>query len=266
MKGHLHITCTTEGTGISHLSHQSFCAPLHLSKPHVDADALVVNVVNPTAGLFDGDEVTVRATVESGARLVLTTPSSSRIYQSRSGRAAIVRQEIQIETGGFVEILPEPLIPQAGSIYHQTTTLQAAMGAELLFFEWLTPGRVASGEVFRFTRLNWETTVVYDQQCIARERYRIDPSQPETLTALTAKFPQAHYLGCFFLTDNPFPQAVIEALNNDTTYLGWSALPAGGHTIKALCADSLSARKLLGALREILYAALAKPMPTLGRF
>ena len=266
MKGHLRITCTTEGTGLSHLSHQSFCAPFHLSKPHEDAGALVVNVVNPTAGLFDGDEVELEAKAEHASRLVLTTPSASRIYHSRSGNPAIVRQRVDVAAGCSVEFLPEPIIPQSGSMYHQSTELNVAAGGELIFFEWLAPGRVASGEVFKYRELNWQTDVRSGETLIARERYRLDPSQPESLAALTTKFPQAHYLGCFFIAETTFPRDAIEALNNETTYLGWSPLPKAGHVIKALCADSLSTRALLGQLRTILYWALARPMPALGRF
>jgi urease accessory protein len=263
------------------LSRQSFCAPFHLSKPHVDADCLVVNIVNPTAGLFDGDEVELAAHVESDAKLILTTPSASRIYHSRSGKPAIVRQRVSVENGGFVEFIPEPIIPQAGAIYHQQTTLEAATGAEMIFFEWLTPGRVASGEVFAYRQLNWETEVRWNGNLVAKERYRLNPTEPETLAALTTKFPQAHYLGCFFLTDlkeparaemhlprqpGYFPVAEIEALENASIYLGWSALTNGGYVIKALCADSLSTRKLLGNLRRVLYTAFGKTMPSLGRF
>ena len=75
MKGHLHLTCACDGAGRSALREQSFRAPFHLSKPHEDAGALVVNVVNPTAGIFDGDELELQATVEAGARLVLTAPA-----------------------------------------------------------------------------------------------------------------------------------------------------------------------------------------------
>ena len=88
LKGHLHITCACDELGRNFISKQSFCAPMHLSKPHEDAGALVVNLVNPTAGLFDGDEVEIIARVNPGARLVLTTPSANRIYKSRSGSAA----------------------------------------------------------------------------------------------------------------------------------------------------------------------------------
>ena len=266
LKGHLHLTCACDGSGRSALREQSFRAPFHLSKPHEDAGALVVNVVNPTAGIFEGDELELLANTEAGARLVLTTPSANRIYQSRTGKPAVVRQTVRAAAGSFVEFLPEPLIPHAGSVYEQHTELWAETGAEMLFFEWLSPGRVAGGEVFQYRRLDWRTDVRVSGRLVARERYRLDPARPATLTSLTARFPQAHYLGCFWVTDRPFPVAAVESLGSDGIYLGWSALSHGGWTIKALCTDALTTRKLLSRLREIIYHAIDRAPPRLGRF
>ena len=266
MKGHLHLTCGCDCAGRSALREQSFRAPFHLSKPHEDAGALVVNVVNPTAGIFDGDELELEAKAEPGARLVLTSPSANRIYQSRTGRAAVVRQTVMAAAGSFVEFLPEPLIPHAGSVYEQHTELVAAAGAEMLFFEWLSPGRVAGGEVFQYARLHWRTDVRVGERLVARERYTLEPSRPETLTAITQRFPHANYLGCFWITDQAFPVDAVEALGGEGIYLGWSALANGGWTIKALTADALTTRKLLSRLREVLYAAMHRLPPRLGRF
>lgn len=247
------------------LKEQSFSAPFHLSKPHLDAEALVVNVVNPTAGLFDGDEVELDARVEAGTSLVLTTPSASRAYKSRSGKPALVTQRVQVESGAFAEFVPEPLIPHAGSIYHQSTELRVKPGGGLMFFEWLAPGRVASGESFLFEQLDWKTDVWLGAQLVARERYHLKANDV-SLTPLQTVFPVSHYLGCFIIGDFIFPVEEVETLTSDSVYLGWSPLTLGGWSIKALCADSLSVRQTLGQLRKILYQAMQRAVPSLGRY
>ncbi len=265
MKGHLHLTCSLGTNGESYLREQSFRAPLHLSKPHHDAGALVVNIVNPTAGIFDDDEIDLKVTVEADASLVLTTPSSGRVYRSRNGADARVKQELRVETGAFLEFYPEPFIPHAGARYHQRNTIRVAEGGSLIFFEWLSPGRVASGEAFLYDELCWDTDVIFGSKVVARERYTLNPKD-ESLSGLNATFENAHYLGCFVLGAFPFPHAEIEALGNDSVYLGAGPLIAGGWTIKAICRDSLHARRTLSALRGILYAAMKKEAPSLGRF
>jgi urease accessory protein len=266
MKGHLHLTASPDDSGRTYISSQSFRAPLHLSKPHTDEGALIVNVVNPTAGLFDGDEVDIQVTVESGARLVLTTPSAGRVYRARQDRPAKVCQEIHVAAGGFVEFFPELFIPQAGARYHQETRLHVAEGGQMLYCEWLAPGRVARGEIFAYEELLWDTDVRHGGTLTVRERYRLTPGDA-SLTALTSVFPASHYLG-FFVTGWPaWPSGALDILtNSDSVYAGHGPLTGGGGVVKALCADNLSARRTFGRVRELFYQALGRPVPALRRF
>ena len=55
MKGHLELVCGLGATGRSQLGHQSFSAPMHISKPHLDGVTMLVNVVFPWAGFFEWD-------------------------------------------------------------------------------------------------------------------------------------------------------------------------------------------------------------------
>jgi urease accessory protein len=250
---------------VNYVRKQSFRAPLHLSKPHEDEGALVVNMVTPTAGVFDDDEIDIRIDVEDEARLVLTAPSSSRVYRSRKGSHATVQQTFAVGAGGFMEFYPEPFIPHSGARYHQKNTLRVAENGALLFFEWLTPGRVASGEAFEYEELKWDTDLWHGDTLIARERYTLTP-RDTSLASLHMAYKHAHYLGCFVVGDLPFPQDAIEALGGEHVYLGCGRLSQGGWTIKAVCADSLSTRRTMQALRSILYDALGRKAPNLGRF
>lgn len=244
---------------------------MHLSKPHVDAGSLVTNLVNPTAGIFDNDEIDLSFTVDPGASLVLTTPSSSRVYRSRSGDTALVRQTMTVGTGAFLEFYPEPFIPHSGARYRQHNVIRVAPGGGVLFFEWLSPGRVARGEAFEFEELCWDTDLWSGDTLIARERYRLRPDD-DSLKGLRLPFDLAHYLGCFVILEDhiPFPQAEVEALGADlsSVYLGSARLTgtANAWSIKAICRDSLTTRKLLKDLRSLFYATRGKQPPTLGRY
>lgn len=265
LRGHLRVVAAADARGGTYLREQSFRAPLHLSKPHHEAGALVVNIVSPIAGLFDGDEVDLSLTVEPGARVVLTTPGACRIHRARSDRHVVVRQEITVRAGGFAEYFPELIIPQRGARYRQETTLRVEPGGCLLFFEWLAPGRVAHGEVFAYAELQWHTDLWFDHTLAVRERYRLRPDGPH-LAGLRLAHPEGHYLGCFVIGDLPFPWQEIDSLDGADSALGSGPLAVGGWTIKALCRDNLTARRTLSALRATLYRALARDAPALRRF
>jgi urease accessory protein len=265
VKGHLHLVCAArEHGGGNYLRSQSFRAPFHLSKPHEDAGALVVNMVNPTAGIFDDDEIELEATVESNANLVLTTPSSNRVYRSRNGSYATVKQILRVEANASLEYYPEPFIPHSGARFRQQNDLHVASGGVLLYFEWLSPGRVAKGESFAYEELCWDTDLWLDQKLIGRERYALSPKD-SSLASLRWHSSETHYLGCFAIGIEEFPQESIERLGGEGVYLGCGPLCAGGWTIKALCRDALSARRKMKDLRTVLYQSLGRPAPALGR-
>lgn len=266
LTGHLQLRCEARPDGTPYVRHQSFRAPVHLSKSHLDAGCLIQTIVNPTAGFFDGDLLESDIVVGEKARLVLSTPSSSRVYPTRSGKPARNLQRFEVGKDAFLEWIPEPFIPHAGASYFQKTDLHLDPEASLLFFDWIAPGRVAKGEIFSYRNLRWELDLHVGESLVARERYDLNPSD-HSLEALKAKFPAAHYISVYAAGEfsNQWPAAELDALTSDSIYLGHGPLPGNLHVIRALCRDSLSARGLLEQLRTLLYQAAGRPAPMLGR-
>ena len=266
IRGHLDIRCELRTDGVPYLSRQSFRAPIHLSKPHLEDGVLLVHLVNPTAGFFDGDRLDLRVEAGPGTRLVLSTPGASRVHRARGEGPAVCSQQLAAEAGAFIEWIPEPFIPQAGARYHQQSRIDLAEGAGLLFFEWISPGRVARGEVFEYANLRWELDLFLAGKLVARERYTLDPAG-HSLAALRERFPAGHYLTAYVagVSLETWPGEVLDSLTNERLYLGHGPVAEGLHVIRALCADSLVARRLIGELRALIYEARGEKVPRLGR-
>ncbi len=267
LRGHLDILCATDSSGKSILRHQSFRAPIHLSKPHWDQGALVLNVVNPTAGLLADDRITMRAKVEPGARLLLTSPSASRAHRMRDGHAE-VDQHFSVATAGSLESWPELFIPQAGTRYRQRSTLDVEPGGELLFFESLAPGRVAFGESFEYALLDWATQLRLGDTLIARERYRLSPGK-ESVRALRSQFEHAYYASALIVSprltaDSPCWQN-IHRMQAPGLWVGCGALEQAGWTLKVLAEGSVLLRRALAEIRAAIYQDLGREMPSLRR-
>lgn len=276
LEGGFDLRCAPDARGQSVLREQFFRAPVHLSKPHRDAGALVVNVVTPTAGLFAGDRVRLRAEVAGGARLVLTTPAATRVHAMRGAEAwAETQQEFVVRAGGSLEWWPEPLIPQGGARYRQRTTLTVETGGELLFLETVAPGRVASGEAFAFEELRWATDLRCGERLVARERFRLTPDGPG-LAGLRRRFPRGYWGSVFVVAPGLAAgeaargewEEGLRALHDEAAdaWLGVTALGApGAFVLKLVTADSLGLRRLVGALRKQVHAALDRSPPDLRR-
>jgi len=267
LQGHLNLVCGLDSLGRSSLRRQSFRAPMHISKPHLDGNTIVVNVINPTAGLLAGDVIRSDIHVEDRARLLLTSPSANRAHRMPSGLAQ-VEQYFHVTQGAWLENWPELFIPQAGTRYRQQTTLRVEPGGTAMLWELLAPGRVASGEIFAFAELEWTTKVFFGERLVAKERYRLAPGEP-SIETLRQQFPAAYYASGFIfspaLRESSGVWREIHDLHTEHTWIGCSALACGGWSLRVLAADSIRLRKTLSRIREMLYGALSEPVPALRR-
>jgi urease accessory protein len=252
--GHLELTCSRDGEGRSFLSHQSFSAPFHIGKAYWDDHSLHVQAVNPTAGFLSGDTASIDVEVEAGAALQITTPSASRIHTMNDGRATL-KQRLRVAAGGWLEFNPAPLIPQSRSRYRQRTEIDIEPGGEAFFLETLAPGRVAHGEVFQFDEVDWRCDVRIGGRLVSRERFRLRPDDA-SLWSLKHPFPAGYFAsGCLVTqrsaADAPCLEA-LRALNDETLWVGVSALVFGGWGLRLLAADSLAMQAGKQAVRAVL--------------
>jgi urease accessory protein len=262
--GHLRLRATAGSHGRTSLAAQSFRAPYHLSKPYWDADTqtLLVQVVNATAGILEGDRLESDIAVAAGAALLVTTPSASRVFRMRGGSAAC-HQKYQVAAGGWLEVLPEPLVPHRACRYRQTVRIEAEPGGRMLFADLLMPGRVAHGEAWSWDRLCLDTEVVLGGELILRERFEQDGPGLRALAELSGSGPQACFGNALLIADGDARwRPEVAALHGDGVWLGVSPLHRGGWSIKFVAADSIRLRRTLHALRRILapdYPHLACP-------
>jgi urease accessory protein len=267
LSGHLELEVSRRADGLSYVSSQRFRAPLHIGKGYQDAGVLVVNPVNPTAGMLDGDEVRIDVRVRPGARLCMAAPSATRIFRSRSGKVAGTRQRFEIGEAATFEWFPEPLIPHAGARHRQLTELHVASGASVLFAEWMTPGRVAMNEVFAFEAIDWGVDLWLEGDLTMRECYCLTPTSPG-LAALRCVFPEAQQLT--FLVTGDFarnlPANALDDLQSDHLWLGHGPMRnPDAAIIRAVASDSLTARATYQTIRSLLHEAAGFTPPTLGR-
>jgi urease accessory protein len=265
LSGNLHLVCSAHPDRGTFLSQQSFSAPMHLNKTYWNGDTLLVNVVNQTAGVFGGDCITTQVTVESSARVLLSSPSAARFHPSH-GRESRLQQTYKIHSGGSLDIFPEISIPQRDSRSFQKTDIQVESGGELLYLETLTPGRVASGEVFAFDRYAWSTDIAVGNRLVHRERASITPRDSST-AGLRALFPASYYASLILISpvaekwETDFPHAVAQLPGDIPTKMAASRLNAHGWSIRILAGDSMALRESIRRLRALIYQRLNRPLP-----
>lgn len=142
----------------------------------ISTGGALVHVHNVSGGVLGGDKLRLEVEVEPGAHAQLTSTGATRLYRSRPGvPAAQQTGTITVREGALLEYLPDPLIPFAGSYYHQHMRIELDSGAGLFWWETVTPGRVAHGEQFAYEQLILDLHISTRDQSIAIERLKLEP-------------------------------------------------------------------------------------------
>ncbi len=101
-------------------------------------------------GLVGGDEIRVRADVTTGARALLTTQASTKVYRSlRPSRQSL---QANVDADALLAVVPDPVVCFASADFTQTQRYELHADASLVMVDWITSGRHAAGERWAFSR------------------------------------------------------------------------------------------------------------------
>ncbi len=161
-EGLLRLRFAQDSSGRTGLTSREQRFPLHLTNPlYLDPTLpgmAFVYVQNPTGGVFGGDELLIEVIAGDDTEVHLTSTAATKAYRSNVGEA-VESVKLTLERNAYVEYLPEPLIPQAGSKLRQHVTVDLAQGAQFLMGDVVSPGRAARGEMFAFDGLERRTVI-----------------------------------------------------------------------------------------------------------
>jgi urease accessory protein len=94
--------------------------------------------VNPSGGFVAGDHLSIHASLEREAHVVISTPSANRVYPLL-GAEAKQALNLSVASGAVLEWFPEVTIPFAGSRVMQTVYATLAAGSTVLIWDTLPP-------------------------------------------------------------------------------------------------------------------------------
>lgn len=149
--------------------------PLRVLPPFhfVGEPAALLYLLNPTAGLMDGDGHLVDIHARSGVRAVVTGQSATRIHPALRSFAT-QQWHIRVDDDAQLVVLPGPAIPFRGSRYYQRVRIDLAARARVIWGDIWLPGRYARGELsefYQFERIVQDVEVRRQGALIYRERF-----------------------------------------------------------------------------------------------
>jgi urease accessory protein len=157
----------------------------------------LAHVHNISGGILDTDALEWRVDVGPRARAQLTSTGATRVYRSRSAdRVATQRAVVALGENAYFEYLPDQLIPFADSRFEQSTRIDLAMGASFIWWDIISPGRDASGELFGYQSLSSSFEVCVTGEPVAMERWNLAP-QNRRLDSISRLGPYRYFASCY---------------------------------------------------------------------
>ncbi len=200
----LELSATPGGTRLTRAYQQ---VPVRVLPPFqfgADRPALLY-LLNPTAGLFEGDAHLVQLEAGPGTRTFVTSQSATRVHPSL-GRFATQQWRIVVRSGAVLVILPGPLIPYQGSRFYQFAEIDLEDGANLIWGDVWFAGRyarAAASEQFRFETLIQDLSIRRQSRLIFRDRFCWNGPWDESTSAWHfGDFPAC---GSLFVSGPPLP-------------------------------------------------------------
>lgn len=149
--------------------------PLRVLPPFqfaADQPALLY-LLNPTAGLLDGDAQLIQLAAGPDTRAVVAGQSATRIHPAVHGLCT-QQWQVSVAAGAVLVVLPGPAIPFHGCRYYQRVAVDLAEGAGLVWGDLWTAGRCArpeDAEQFRFQTLVQDFAVRRRGRLVYRDRF-----------------------------------------------------------------------------------------------
>jgi urease accessory protein len=247
--------------------------PLRVLRAHYLDPALpdmaFVTVCSTGGGVLQGDRLEVEARAGAGARLSLGTAAATRLYAMPRGHAES-RLRIRVAAGAYVEHVPDPYIPYAGSRFLQEGEHEVAETGALVVGEVIAPGRAARGESLAYGLFAGHLRVRRPSGALLfQDASRLDPARELGRPGLLGRH---RSLGSLYAVaaglDPEALGAAAEPAAGAGAYVGASELPnAAGAWVRVLADDARAAAAgVVAAWEAARLTLLAAPVPPSRRY
>jgi urease accessory protein len=190
--------------GRSRLVYDRATVPFHLTGGLYHDEELpaaaAAYVQDPTGGIAQGDRYEATVAVGADARAHVSTGSATKVLRmERNYGASTV--DIEVESGGYLEYLPEPTILHAGSRFAGSVEVDLAPDAAVLVADVLVPGRLAREPPFSFERVHTSVAARCDDRPLFADAVRLDGGDGDAADHLRGPggFGEFRVVGTFYV-------------------------------------------------------------------
>jgi urease accessory protein len=148
-EAHLHVASVA---GQSAVVGSRARSPLHLLTPRSRGGTIWACTSSFGGGLVAGDRTRLELRVDAKARCFLSTQASTKVYRNPARLPCSHELSATIAEEGLLIFAPDPVQCFAESYYEQNQKFYLRASANLVLLDWMSSGRSACGERWRFHR------------------------------------------------------------------------------------------------------------------
>jgi urease accessory protein len=160
--------------GKSLLRSQERHGPLFVQKPFYPEGPATCHtyILHPPGGVVGGDRLGLEVSLETGSRVLITTPAAGKFYRS-AGPAAFQINRLDIGADAVLEWLPQETIIYNGAVAETRTTVRLAAGARFIGWEMLCLGLPACAQPFAKGRIHQQFEIWQEEKPLLLEPLRL---------------------------------------------------------------------------------------------
>ncbi|AKE40359.1 urease accessory protein UreH [Corynebacterium kutscheri] len=153
---------------------------LKILRPHYldDSGQVYYTIVNPGGGYVGGDAYRIQLAVESGASMLLTDQSATKVYRT-PGDFVVQNVDIHVAADAVLEYIPDQLILYRDADFRQHITAQVHPQGSLFISDIITPGWSPEGENFLYHQAHIRSVIHRDKELVLVDNLRINPLEIE---------------------------------------------------------------------------------------
>lgn len=176
--GHLLLDLVRDGAGRTRLARRRQTYPLTTTAvlPIDGEEGALIYVQNAAGSVFGGDRLTLHVNVGPGSHLCLSTPSATRL---QGDKLSVQEVSINVAEDGFLESVPDLLIPHTGARHRQITRLSLGENASAILIDMMAPGRVGRGEYHQYSLVSFRLIVTIEGRQTLIDGASFSPQEAE---------------------------------------------------------------------------------------
>lgn len=189
-------------------------------------------------GYVEGEKYKNVITLKKGARGIITTQASTKVYKCPNNIKTEQDTIINLEQDSILEYITDTVILYKDSMYRQVNNIYMNESSTLIYTDGITSGWSPQGEVFQYSSVQLKTEVYVDNKIILLDNLLVNPKESD-VTQL-GYFEGYQNFGTLLVINKDITESIIEELRGKVNQLnlninfGISKLEVNGFILRVL--------------------------------